>query len=469
MSARGLVHNHTFIFDGTNYDGWKICMLDHFRDMGPNIEQIVDMGFSPTKDPKRLSLEDEENSYLDTLVSNGLIFVVSDVVLESIMPYRNAHELWTKLQDKYEVSNIIEDDCSPSTSGRDEFSSSSTSPTCDLSQGNDMVSGDRNCIVDREACIDYPSSLSHCNVLSSDLNSSSTPNVLHASVDSPCISCNSCLTKSHVDMLPMSCCHKNNASMSSIACVANYVEDSQHLLEQDMDINGASCNDQSSSTIFCLMAKDSKVSPTLNHNVSHDDSDDDDEVNRDALLSEMSKVVSHSLRKNEHACFNFTKIIEILNESKKIIEEYEDIVEEKGRIEREDANEKADLTIALDEEHELRVSLEERLESLEETNDLIVSKLIKEHEHIIAKYKVLKKEKASYSKDLAKLTSPIAINDDACASNSISCEASILKENVELKAQIELLSSNYRKLEESHGKLLGSHEDILVSPMMGLR
>jgi hypothetical protein len=30
MLARGLVHNDTFIFDGTNYDIWKIGMLNHF-------------------------------------------------------------------------------------------------------------------------------------------------------------------------------------------------------------------------------------------------------------------------------------------------------------------------------------------------------------------------------------------------------------------------------------------------------
>jgi hypothetical protein len=57
--------------------------------------------------------------------------------------------------------------------------------------------------------------------------------------------------------------------------------------------------------------------------------------------------------------------------------------------------------------------------------------------------------------------------DDKCnntnATNSISCEASILKENVELKAQLELLTSNYRKLEEKHEKLSGSHGDLLVS------
>ena len=81
MSARELVHDDTFIFDGTNYDVWKIRMLNHFRAIGPNyIERIVDVGFSPPKDSQNLSLEDEENSHLDAQVSNGLIYVLSDVV-----------------------------------------------------------------------------------------------------------------------------------------------------------------------------------------------------------------------------------------------------------------------------------------------------------------------------------------------------------------------------------------------------
>jgi hypothetical protein len=52
MSARGLVHNHTFIFDGTKYDVWKISMLNHFRDMDPNIERILDMVFLLLRIPK---------------------------------------------------------------------------------------------------------------------------------------------------------------------------------------------------------------------------------------------------------------------------------------------------------------------------------------------------------------------------------------------------------------------------------
>ena len=92
MSFRELVHNPTFKFDGTSYDVWKIRILNLFRPMGPNyIKSLVDVGFSPPKDSQELSLEEEENSHLDTQVSNGLICVLSDVVLASIMPFRNAH------------------------------------------------------------------------------------------------------------------------------------------------------------------------------------------------------------------------------------------------------------------------------------------------------------------------------------------------------------------------------------------
>jgi hypothetical protein len=59
------------------------------------------------------------------------------------------------------------------------------------------------------------SSLSHCNVSSLDSNTSSTENNLHVYVDSPCISCTNSLHKSHDDMLALSSCHEQNASVSS--------------------------------------------------------------------------------------------------------------------------------------------------------------------------------------------------------------------------------------------------------------
>src|SRR5664279_4118334 len=97
MSLRILVHNDTFIFDGTNYDVWKIRMLNHFRVLDPNLERIVDMGFSPPKDNLNWSLEDEKNLYLNAQATNVFLKSVSIVVIDSIMPFWKAHELWTKL------------------------------------------------------------------------------------------------------------------------------------------------------------------------------------------------------------------------------------------------------------------------------------------------------------------------------------------------------------------------------------
>ena len=351
------------------------------------------------------------------------------------MPFRNAHELWTKLEDKYEVSNIIEDDCSPSTFGRDEFTTSSTSPTCDLSQGNDMVSGDRNCIVDGESSIDYTSSLSHCNVLSLDLNNSSTPNVLHASVDSPCISYISCLTKSHDDVRSMSCCHENNASISSSTCVTNNVEEIQHLLEQDMDLNGASSNSSPSlsTTHFCLMAMDSKVSPPLEPSTSCDDVDGD---SHGALMdvesiTKKGEMVFGALPKGSKAIPPLCEIIAYAIKSREIIEDLETQFLEKCQIEREDADEKASLVNALEEEQELRVSLKEKLESLDESNDLIIAKIIKERDHALAKYKVLKKEKVEFGVGNARL-----IED------------------------IERLDKAHKDLESEHSLLIKSHDQL---------
>ena len=171
MSARGLVHNDNVIFDGTNYEIWKIYVLNILRGISPDIEQILELGFSSPKDPQNRSHEKKRNSILDALASHVFSNVVSLAVIYSIKPFRNSHELWTKLQDKYDVSNIIEDDCIASTSGRDEFSSSSASPTCGKTQGNNAkVSGDEHCNVNSEHTIDDLSSLSHCHGSFLDLN-----------------------------------------------------------------------------------------------------------------------------------------------------------------------------------------------------------------------------------------------------------------------------------------------------------
>ena len=64
MSFRELVHDHTFIFVGTHFNVWKTHMFSHLRVLDPNIERILDIGFSPPKDCESKTLEDEKNLYL---------------------------------------------------------------------------------------------------------------------------------------------------------------------------------------------------------------------------------------------------------------------------------------------------------------------------------------------------------------------------------------------------------------------
>jgi hypothetical protein len=224
--------------------------------MDPTMEQIVDTSFSPPKDSQNLSLKDEKNLYLNAQATHVIVNALSDVVTFSITPFQSAHEIWTKLQEKYGVSKIIGDDCIPSTSGRDELSS--TSPKCGKTQGNDMVSGDETCNGDSMLTFDDPSSLSHCNASSLDLNTCSPINTLHACVDSTCISCVSFFTKPNNDMLSASCCHNTNASISSSICDAYHIEETEESLGQDKVLNGASSISSSSSSHgshICLMAR----------------------------------------------------------------------------------------------------------------------------------------------------------------------------------------------------------------------
>src|SRR5215216_5641697 len=80
-----------------------------------------------------------------------------------------------------------------------------------------------------------------------------------------------------------------------------------------------------------------------------------------------------------------------------------ELLEEKGRIKREDALEIASLKNALEEEEEARVSLEERLEYIEESHEEAVAQHIKERDHALAQVKKLKKEKIEFGAVHARL------------------------------------------------------------------
>jgi hypothetical protein len=108
-----------------------------------------------------------------------------------------------------------------------------------MSQGNDMVSGDRNCNDDSELIIDDPSSHSHYNDLSLDANTSCNNIVMPSCIDNPCISLRNTLSTTLDYMLDMPCCHDKNANISSSCCVSNNVEEIKYFMGQDVIMCGA--------------------------------------------------------------------------------------------------------------------------------------------------------------------------------------------------------------------------------------
>ncbi|KAE8811143.1 hypothetical protein D1007_12052 [Hordeum vulgare] len=143
-------------------------------------------------------------------------------------------------------------------------------------------------------------------------------------------------------------------------------------MEQDVD----GSRDPTSSSIgshFCLMSKASKVSPTLNPNISHDDDVDDneDEDNDEdndniASLKIKGEMIFKALHRNKIARSNFMEIKSIAVEGRKYIEELEAHLEEHEATidtmeghERDYANVTAELSQALENEQTTKESLEE--------------------------------------------------------------------------------------------------------------
>ena len=102
MSASNLVHNDTIIFVGTNYHLWRNCLLCKLRTLCPNIEQFLDVGFSPPMDPQNLSLEDEKNLHLEAQVSNELLFSLRPDFRRFLIyiKRKSSHEMWIKRKSR---------------------------------------------------------------------------------------------------------------------------------------------------------------------------------------------------------------------------------------------------------------------------------------------------------------------------------------------------------------------------------
>ena len=210
MSTSDLVHNDTFYLDGTNYHLWRLRMLCHFRAMGQNALGIVLVGISIAKGGPSPSIDD---MLLDCEVSLAIPQTVTFEVFKSISACKSVHEAWTKLDEIYGGSNLDEDNrlweelmeelstflyheelSIASTSDYLDTSTSSTSPTCGVPLGNDMVSEEIFCDDSAKLISD--------------------------------------------DMLALPCCHDGNALVSSSCSVTNHVEeikkDEARLIDEEL-------------------------------------------------------------------------------------------------------------------------------------------------------------------------------------------------------------------------------------------
>jgi hypothetical protein len=377
-----------------------------------------------------------------------------------------------KLEDIYGGSNLDEDNILfgelieelstflnheelsiASTSNYLDTSISSTSPTCGVPQGNDMVSEETSrddgikIIIDDLACVDAS------DVSFMDLSISSTTNSINYCVDSPCISPKNSMTNVCDDMLALPCCHDQNTLVSSSCSMTNHVEEIKknetHLIDEE-----PSSPKESSSTPFvhmCLMARG-------NDEVSSSLSDNDDSCNEedDEVLTQNLYEIGKTLRRAKNNTYKRFQDVLACFQNRNDLFLYEQAKSEQL-------------------EHDLAMAHQclSDLRSLKEEIEVTHCKLKEDFEHLDLGYKNVKGELTKLSKSHEELQATHAeslvstcsshIDNDACATNSILCEASILKENVELRTQLDLLTSNYRKLEESHKKLSGTHDDLLIS------
>jgi hypothetical protein len=115
--------------------------------------------------------------------------------------------------------------------------------------------------------------------------------------------------------------------------VSNNVEETGDCIGEAIVLIGASSNSSSSSIAsqICLMATASKVTPTLEPNISSDEENEDNEDNEEedddlASLFEKSEMFFHAIRKNKISCSYFYKILAIATESNTIIEKHENTI-----------------------------------------------------------------------------------------------------------------------------------------------
>ena len=202
---------------------------------------------------------------------------------------------------------------------------------------------------------------------------------------------------------------------------------------------------------MCLMARgNNEVSSSLCNNDDICDEDDDDDLTENIYVISkiLHKAKNNSLQRFQDVLAYFENCNDSLNHEQAKSEQLEHELEKSHQACRDLRSSKGDIEVAHD---KLKKDFEVLL--LECNN--VKGELIKTS-------KIYEELQSTHEKSLF-ATYSSHIVDDTCTSNSTSFEVSTLKENVELRAQLDLLTSNYGKLEENHVMLTSSHADLLTS------
>jgi len=202
---------------------------------------------------------------------------------------------------------------------------------------------------------------------------------------------------------------------------------------------------------------------------------------------------------------HFETLLSRLNEAQELLEEKEDTIYEMEGRERDAADEIASISQALEEEQNKRVALMESASSREESLNLTFSSLTKERDHALAQVKLLKIEKVDFGVVHSKLSedhenldkahkalesklsiltksceqlrtqltieevkaSQLKMIEASCLSNPSCDHASIVEENVRLKAELAKGLVSCIQGEKSLNELLSKQRDNVSKEGLG--
>jgi hypothetical protein len=208
---------------------------------------------------------------------------------------------------------------------------------------------------------------------------------------------------------------EEETSTSKVATIATTSTSPTSLFESPNE-------DSTIKNVKYLMAKSSEVSPTPSSPISK---------TNDASLNDLASL---RVKKEIIAFDGYVSSVQGVHKLhfESLMSQYGQTLEkldEQRWLEKVYAHEIASLKDSLEGEEEEQATLEEKLDSIEETNNEVISKLIKERDHACAKVNVLKKEKIEFGVGLDKLVKDLEDLDKA--HKALKSEHSILTKSHE--------------------------------------